>query len=328
MWMVRAEGGALLARFAAGVAAVGWERVGNLSKATTRDAVRALYEAAYPEDSPGKAANAIGVLYKFRAVLAPSHKVITYDPDNRRYLVGDITSDYLFSPTEVGAQYPHLRRVAWSGSINRDDLSPATRSTLGSTLALFAIHDDAAAELLAVLRGGSATSEDPKAVIREELSTLKEDESAKSIELIKDAIVALSDRDVEQLVASILRAMGYRARVTPVGPDRGVDVIASPDGLGLEEPRIKAEVKHRPKTSMGAPELRSFIGGLRQGDRGLYVSTGGFTKEARYEAERSTVPLTLIDLDDFASLVTTHYEDFDVEGRVVLPLVRVYLPAE
>ena len=38
--------------------------------------------------------------------------------------------------------------------------------------------------------------------------------------------------------------------------------------------------------------------------------------------------VTLIDLTDLASLIVTHYESFDVEGRVILPLVRVYLPAE
>ena len=45
--------------------------------------------------------------------------------------------------------------------------------------------------------------------------------------------------------------------------------------------------------------MRSFIGGLRAGDRGLYVSTGGFTKEARYEADRANVPIRLLDLDGF-----------------------------
>jgi restriction system protein len=34
-----------------------------------------------------------------------------------------------------------------------------------------------------------------------------------------------------------------------------------------------------------------------QSDHGLFVSTGGFTKEARYEAERATISVTLIDID-------------------------------
>ncbi len=77
---------------------------------------------------------------------------------------------------------------------------------------------------------------------------------------------------------------------------------------------------------MGSPDLRSFLGGLREGDRGLYVSTGGFTKEAGYEAERSKIPLTLLDLDDLVACIVTHYESFDTEGRTLLPLVRVYWP--
>lgn len=79
---------------------------------------------------------------------------------------------------------------------------------------------------------------------------------------------------------------------------------------------------------MGPHEIRSFIGGLRDGDRGLYVSTGGFTKEANYEADRSSIPITLLDLDDLAELLVTHYDRFDSEGRALIPLVQVYWPAE
>ena len=147
-------------------------------------------------------------------------------------------------------------------------------------------------------------------------------------ELIKDKVLKLADDDLEELAAAILRAMGYRALRTPQGPDRGIDVFASRDGLGLEEPRIKVEVKHRSKTPMGSQDIRSFLGALRQGDRGLYLSTGGFTKEAKYEAERANIPITLLNLDDLADLVVVHYDNFDLDGRALIPLIRVYYPAE
>ncbi len=60
----------------------------------------------------------------------------------------------------------------------------------------------------------------------------------------------------------------------------------------------------------------------------MYVSTGGFTKDAKYEADRSNIPVTLIDLDELATLVVTHYENFDLEGRALISLIRVYWPAE
>jgi restriction system protein len=87
-------------------------------------------------------------------------------------------------------------------------------------------------------------------------------------------------------------------------------------------------VKHRARTTIGATDVRSFLGGLRPGDRGLYISTGGFTREAKYEADRSNTPATLIDLDELARLVVTHYDNFDLEGRALIALVKVYWPAE
>ena len=79
---------------------------------------------------------------------------------------------------------------------------------------------------------------------------------------------------------------------------------------------------------MGSQQIRSFLGGLRDGDRALYISTGGFTKDAKYEADRANVPLTLLNLDDLASLVVGHYENFDLEGQVLIPLVKIYWPVD
>ena len=131
---------------------------------------------------------------------------------------------------------------------------------------------------------------------------------------------------MEALTAGLLRAMEYYARITARGPDGGRDVIATPDALGLESSYIVAEVKHR-KNAMGTPEIRSFIGGLRPGDRGLYVSTGGFSRDARLEADSSIIPVRLIDLDDFVRLYTDVYDRVDEETRALLPLVRIWWPA-
>jgi restriction system protein len=161
-----------------------------------------------------------------------------------------------------------------------------------------------------------------------EQERIKDELVEKAHELIKDKILELTDEELPQLVATILQAMGFKARISPKGPDRGVDVFASPDGLGFQEPRIKVEVKHRPNDQIQAPQLRSFLGGLRAGDKGLYVSSGGFTKEAKYEADRSNVPVMLVDLDELARLIVDHYPRFDSNGQALLPLVRIYWPSE
>ena len=46
--------------------------------------------------------------------------------------------------------------------------------------------------------------------------------------------------DLEQFVADILRAMGYRTTVSPQGGDSGIDITAYKDEL---PPRILVQVK-------------------------------------------------------------------------------------
>ena len=80
----------------------------------------------------------------------------------------------------------------------------------------------------------------------------------------------------------------------------------------------------RPNTRIeDAPAVQSFIGGLRAGDRGLYVSTGGFTKEARYEADRANVPIRLLDLDAFVR----HYVKVYDRGPMTTPAPSSRSPA-
>lgn len=109
-------------------------------------------------------------------------------------------------------------------------------------------------------------------------------------EFLEKGIVRIGWEKVGPVVA-ILRAMKYRTRVSAEGSDRGMDIFASPDGLGLQEPRVFVEVKHRRNEQIGAPDIRAFLGGRKPTDRCLLVSTGGFSKEARYEAERSAIAL-------------------------------------
>lgn len=328
-WMIRAgEGGRFVDEFKDQCCvAIGWNELGDLRNYTTTDAIRQAYIKQWGNAKPGRTSNAVAIIRKFRDSIQSGHMTITYNPELRVYHIGEDLGDYQFRAdnNRVG-EYVNVRRVKWLGDAPRDTLTQSTRNSLGSTLTLFSLSKPVMSELLAVLHGDTPeapeTPDDDEALVQ-----LKDQTIDQSHELIKDKIQSLLPDEMEQLVAALLRGMGYRTRVSPKGPDRGVDVFASPDGLGLTQPRIKVEVKHR-SGSMGSQAIRGFLGALRDGDSGLFVSTGGFSREARYEAERATVPLTLIDIDDLANLIVTHYEQFDVEGKTLLPLVKIYWPAE
>ena len=331
MWMVRAgQGGYLIEEFVTHeLIAIGWRKLGDLSAINSQEEIRERYNCVYPDESPGKAALDISMIYKFCCKLEINQKVVTYDPLNREYLIGSITSDYYHDTDEIAEEisdYAHLRKVGWEGSVGRDVLSISSRNSLGSIQTLFSVNEEVSTELLSHL-AEPTPSEDIEGD-DDGLDQIREDTVARAHELIKDKLLELSPDEMEELAAAILRAMGYKTRVMPKGRDRGVDVLASRDGLGLEEPRIKVEVKHRSGTSMGPQDIRSFLGGLREGEKALYISTGGFTQEAKYEADRSKIPLTLLELNDLADLIVTHYESFDIEGKRLIPLVRVYFPSE
>ena len=332
-WMIRAGSrGVHLDLFESGYVAIGYDVMQDLSQLRGLDEIKRAYISANSsvQDKAGNAGNAAGALEKIVRGIDVGDHVITYDPGQRVYWIGRITGPYEYVPDE-GTKVPHRRKVEWMPTrVSRDDLSTAAKNSLGTLLAISQLSPDVWGEFEALIRG-EAPKPQPSPDEEPEAADLDEDKRSlqeKARERLKDQIVKLDDSDMEELLAAVLRGMGFRTTVSPTGPDRGVDVLASPDGLGLQEPRIKAEVKHRRRTQMGAPEVRGFIGGLRSGDKGLYLSTGGFSKEARYEAERSPVPVKLLDLDDLALLIETHYEAFDTEGRALLPLTRIYWPAD
>jgi restriction system protein len=104
--------------------------------------------------------------------------------------------------------------------------------------------------------------------------------------------------DFQDLVAALLRAMGYHVSwVAPPGKDQGIDIFAHPDPLGTRPPRIKVQVK-RQQDAVRVEVVRSFMAVLGDEDVGLFVATGGFTKDAAEEARtQEKRRVALIDLE-------------------------------
>lgn len=310
-----------------GVIGIGWDFDGADIAAMNREQIRAAYGLSHPGDSKGKVAAGVGQVYRFAHDMTTDSTVVMYDPESRLYHLGVITGPCVAVCDMDGVTY--TRDVTWGETAPRDVLSPSSKNSLGGIQTIFAVSDEVMADLTNAARDKSVVASNDPAIDDNDATNDEETLAAtydNGIELIKDRVNQLDWEDMERLVAGLLKAMGYCARVMPKGPDGGRDVVASPDALGLESPRIVAEVKHR-KGAMGAPAVRAFIGGLRTGDRGLYVSTGGFTKEARYEADRANIPVRLLDLDAFVRHYVEIYDKTDDDTRSILPLTRIWWPA-
>lgn len=327
MWMVRGDGGSLFDAFRErGVVAVGWNQLAAHAKpGVGRKQLIGLYQAADPQAKHGTVVSGASQVWRFVNDIRDGDWVITYSPANRLYLIGRIAgpAEHHLEWAEQGM--PLARKVQWNAQeLPRDRLGTSTKNSLGSTLTLFEVPSVAAVEVLAVLQGQPTPIADDgsEEVVIDPLADI----DSQAVERIKDRVNELDWDDMQQLVAGILRAMGYKTQVSPSGSDRGKDIVASPDGFGFEHPRIVVEVKHR-KGQMGSQEIRSFLGGRHKDDRGLYVSTGGFTKDAQYEADRAPIPLAMWTLDHVVRALIEHYEATDAETKRIVPLKRLYWPA-
>lgn len=316
-----------------GVVALGDEKLGKLAPETTKADLLRLYAEHYPEEKEASRGVWASQFLRFLSDLQVGDGVMTYDPDRRAYLLGTIRSPYEWAPGAVSGM-PHVRRVEWTHEVLRSAIGITARNSLGAIQTLFKVPHEAAEELQAKKSPiGTAAPSEPGAKAGKKpaedaagLATLREEVVEKADGFIEDVISGLAWGDVQDLMAGILRAMGYRTTVSGPGSDRGVDISASPDGLMLQEPRIFVEVKHRTGTTMGSKEIRAFLGGRKPGDRCLYVSTGGFSKDAHYEADRAAVPITLINLQGLRKLLVENYDRLDPDTRALVPMKKFYWP--
>jgi restriction system protein len=157
--------------------------------------------------------------------------------------------------------------------------------------------------------------------------TFEEAEEAAWAE-IWDYLGRIDPYELQRLVASLVEAMGYHVSwIAPPGKDAGMDVLAWTDPLGTKPPRIKIQVKRR-KDNIAVDELRSFMAILGDDDVGLFVTTGGFTKDAQDEARtQEKRKITLIDRQRLVELWIEYMDRIGEDARQLLPLKPIWFLA-
>ncbi len=108
---------------------------------------------------------------------------------------------------------------------------------------------------------------------------------------IAEYLHGVNPYEMQRLVADLVEAMGYYiAWIAPPGKDGGTDILALKDPLGTQPPRIRIQVK-RQNAKVTVDGLRSFMSLLADDEVGLFVSLGGFTKDAELKPETTVVEL-------------------------------------
>lgn len=301
--------------------AVGWIKMADLSSIKAdREAFKSKVSEAYPDKKPGAIANNAGQLFRFVHEMKDGDIVIYPSKHDRQIHIGQILGPYRYEPS-IESGYPHLRPVKWLRSLPRTHFTQGALYEIGSAMSLFQVKSYAE-EFRNALEGKAS----PSPVSKDETVGLVAEDIEETTRdfILKRLGQELKGHPLAEFIAHLLATMGYRTRVSPEGPDGGIDIIAHRDELGFEPPIIKVQVKSS-ESSIGDPAVSALYGKVGQGEFGLIVTLGTFTNQARNFA-RSKGNLRLIDGDELVALFLQHYEQFDSRYKGLLPLKRVYVP--
>ena len=152
----------------------------------------------------------------------------------------------------------------------------------------------------------AAPAPSPEEAIAEAQATL----AALLADELLERVRSLPPAGFERLVIELLLAMGYggsrpeAARALGRSGDDGVDGVVDEDALGLGRIFVQAK-RYQAGNTVGAAAIREFFGSLnmKKAAKGLFVTTSGFTREARDTAEQLGARIVLVDGEQLASLM-------------------------
>ena len=301
--------------------ALGWDEMGDLSGlAASREAFKAAVTEAFPDMKAGAIPGTGGQLYRFIHEMKDGDFIAYPSKLDRHIHLGKITGPYVYDPGRERT-YPNLRPVTWLQAHPRTRFSQGALYEIGAAQSFFQIKNNAD-EFLAAMESESFTTSTQEDVT---IHLVAEDiEETTRDFIIKRLARELKGHPFAGFVANLLQTMGFRTRVSPEGPDGGIDIVAHKDELGFEPPIVKVQVKSG-EGSVGDPVVSALFGKVADGEVGLLVTLGTATSQAKAFAGTKS-NLRLIDGDALVELILEHYDQLDSRYKGLLPLKRVFIP--
>jgi restriction system protein len=305
--------------------AIGWGEIGDLTKLRpTREAFKDEVARFWLKDKQQTTINWASQLYRFVHEMKTGDLVAYPSKIDHDIHLGRIAGNYEFIPNP-NHMYENRRPVAWLGAHSRKQFSQGALYEIGSSLTLFRIKRYAD-EFCALINGKPAKE---KHIVPESEDVTFAAGAEYFEETTRDYILerlaqTIKGYPFQDFIADLLRTMGYRTRISPVGTDQGIDIVARRDELELEPPIIRVQAKSGEGT-IGDPQVSAFYAKVGNSDLGLFITIGTFSPQAKQFAKSKT-NLKLIDGTNLVDLILGHYEQLDSRYKALIPLKKVYIP--
>ena len=300
-----------------GVISMSWKELKNLQKIIpkTREGFYKYYDEIYPGNSKKSISQCVGQLYRFVYEVKVGDYIIFPTKYNRMINIGQVMGEYFYDEKEE--HFVNKRNVKWIKTLPRTAFSQGALYEIGSFLTLFKIKNYNT-EFLNVLENkeNNIIEEDDSVAITSDAIV----ENTKDY-ILKNLSKNYKGYDLEDIVADLLNAMGYKTKVSQRGGDRGKDIIAYKDEL---PPRIIVQVKSQ-NSDIAESTVQSLKGAMHEGDYGLFVTLSDYTKNAKRYLESMPI-IKSINGSELADLILKYYDYMSDDFKDMIKLKKVFIP--
>lgn len=319
MWGIHTEDDNLFLQNS--IIAIGWKGIGDLSVIeNNRDAFKQKYAETYPNKTKQHIANSAGMLYRFCHEIQIGDYIVFPSKIDRKINLGIVESSYIYEPTAV--EYVQQRRVKWLKHLPRTAFSQGALYEIGSAMTFFAVKNYGD-EFLEAFNTKKVSSVFQTADGEDEIIAATADDIIENTKdfILKELSKNLKGYDLEDFIADLLNAMGYRTEQSPHGGDHGIDIKAYKDEL---PPRILVQVKSQ-DNDIKEETVLSLKGALHEGDYGLFVTLSNYSKNAQKYLDNTPI-IRGINGSELVDLILRYYDKLSEKYRKIIPLKMVYIP--
>ncbi|WP_338874933.1 restriction endonuclease [Spirosoma sp. SC4-14] len=312
VYCVRAMYGQYTSHFLQGAyVAIGWLNGQDLSQVNDREEIRQRCRDANPQLTSNLVlGQQAGQVSRFLFDIKPGDYVITPAADTSILHYGQVEANPYFLGTDAdGCPFTQRKRVRWSpGVLRRSTLSIPMQNTLGSSLTVFQISNDA---------------EFFEAINRSDLaSPVVLEQTHDHTEQVLKRLLELDPTEFELLIMHLLTAIGFEAQHTGQPHDGGVDVRGLLNVANMARIQLIVQVKrYQLSAKISAREVKALRSSIPAGAQGAFVTTATFHSSALDIATEAGFPrIGTVNGRQLVDLLTEHWADIPDEFKERLHL--------